>query len=330
MSRAERRAALLSRAAGRGAGAVVLRTFADVAWYTGGFDVRIDRSAPSGSSIVVVSGAGEWVVTDVIEAPRLRDEEPALADLDIVEHPWAAAGDELVSELAAGAEVIEADDLGIDDLRMVLDAEAIDRYRHLGHDLRSVFDQVAASVVPEDTELEVAARIAAGAWALDVHVPVLLVAGADRIPRYRHPLPTPAAVGARVMFVACFERGGLFASSTRYVHLEPPDDELAHRLAATDEILDRLREEATVAGRTVGDAFADCRRFYADAGYPDEWQLHHQGGVAGYRSREVIATPDDPTEIRTGMAFAWNPSITGAKSEETFVLLEAGLTEVLA
>lgn len=330
MSRAARREALVARAGAQGAVGVVLRSFWDVAWYTGGFDVRVDRSAPTGSSVVLVTATGEWVVTDAIEAPRLRAEEAILHDLEIVEHAWPDPPDESLRELAGDALVLEADDLGIEDLRMVLDDEAIDRYRRLGGDLRAIFDDVAATVTPGSTELEIAGRIAGAAWSVDAHVPVLLVAGADRIARFRHPLPTPAPVDERVMFVACLERGGLFASSTRYVHLAPPDGELARRLAATDEILRRLREEATRPGRTVGEAFDDCRRFYADAGFPDEWQLHHQGGVAGYRSREVIAKPDDPTEIRPGMAFAWNPSITGAKSEETFVLLEGGSTEVLA
>jgi hypothetical protein len=46
--------------------------------------------------------------------------------------------------------------------------------------------------------------------------------------------------------------------------------------------------------------------------------------MTGYASREVIATPSTDMPIETGNAFAWNPSITGAKAEETFVLTEAG------
>jgi hypothetical protein len=57
--------------------------------------------------------------------------------------------------------------------------------------------------------------------------------------------------------------------------------------------------------------------------------LHHQGGLTGYASREVIATPSSREIIQAGHAFAWNPSITGAKAEETFVLLESG-AEVVA
>jgi antitoxin VapB len=85
-----------------------------------------------------------------------------------------------------------------------------------------------------------------------------------------------------------------------------------------------MREDATLPGRTLAEAFADCRRFYAEEGFPDGWRDHHQGGTTGYASREVIATPEAHVEILAGQAFAWNPSLRGAKAEETFVLTEAG------
>jgi antitoxin VapB len=126
------------------------------------------------------------------------------------------------------------------------------------------------------------------------------------------------------MLVASAERGGLYANLTRIVELEEPDPELTRRQRACDEILARMREEATRAGRTLADAFADCRRFYAEAGFPGEWRLHHQGGLTGYASRELIATPATHAVIESGHAFAWNPSVAGAKAEETFVLTESG------
>ena len=85
-----------------------------------------------------------------------------------------------------------------------------------------------------------------------------------------------------------------------------------------------MREEATHPGRTMADAFDDCRRFYAEAGFLEEWKLHYQGGTTGYASRQIIATPKSRQQIEIGQAFAWNPSITGAKAEETFILTKVG------
>jgi hypothetical protein len=116
---------------------------------------------------------------------------------------------------------------------------------------------------------------------------------------------------------------------TRIVDLDDPDPELQRRQAACDEILRRMRTEAARPHRTLAEAFEDCRRFYREVGFPGEESRHHQGGTTGYRSREIIATPRTRQAIRVGQAFAWNPSVTGAKAEETFVLLASG-PEVVA
>ena len=131
------------------------------------------------------------------------------------------------------------------------------------------------------------------------------------------------------MLVISAQRGGLYANVTRIVELEEPDANLTARKAACDEILRRMREEATVPGRTLAEAFAACQGHYEDVGFPGEWKRHHQGGMTGYASREVIATPDTDDLIEPGQAFAWNPSITGAKVEETFLLTRDG-PEVVA
>jgi antitoxin VapB len=157
---------------------------------------------------------------------------------------------------------------------------------------------------------------------------VLLAATDARIRRHRHALPAGMVIQKRVMLVASAERHGLYANLTMMRNFDDPDDETARRMSACGEILDRTRA-ATRAGRTFAEVFAEIQSFYSDTGFADEWKLHHQGGSTGYASREVIATPSTMDVIEPGMAFAWNPSITGAKREETFLLTGDGC-EVVA
>jgi len=216
----------------------------------------------------------------------------------------------------------------ISPLRYVLDAEAVESYRRLGIDAVEAVSEAAASLAPDTDGIEAAAELAAACRRRGMFSPVLLAASEERLARYRHPIPREGPLGGRAMLVVCAERGGLFANLTRIIDFEEPDRETARRQEACVEILHRMREEATRPGRTLAEAFEDCRRFYAEAGFPDGWRNHHQGGTTGYASREVIATPEAHQEIRIGQAFAWNPSLEGAKTEETFVLGE-NVPEVL-
>jgi antitoxin VapB len=59
-------------------------------------------------------------------------------------------------------------------------------------------------------------------------------------------------------------------------------------------------------------------------GFPGEWQKHNQGGAAGYQSRDYDGTPTCDEIVLADQAFAWNPSITGFKSEDTMLVHTTG------
>lgn len=330
MSREDRRRRLLETADRLGIGAVLLGIGANFAWYTGGADNRVDHSQPLGAAAVLVTPEVEYVVTNNIEALRMREEETP--GFEVLAHPWYEDPTSLYRELAGsaplGADFPLASTRNISEevtpLRYVLDSDAIEHYRQAGTATSAAMGEAAGAVSRGMTEHEAAANLVAACRRRGLITPVVLVAADDRIARYRHPIPRGATVKRRVMLVASAELRGLYVSLTHIVHLEEPDEDFRRRQGACEEILRRMREEATHPGRALADAFEDCKGFYAEAGFPDEWRLHHQGGMAGYVSREVIATPESRQEIQIGQAFAWNPSITGAKAEETFILTEDG------
>jgi antitoxin VapB len=332
MNRYERLGELMER---RGVEAVVLRRPANFAWYTGGADSKVDHAAPEGVADLIVRPDSELVLTSTIEGPRMRAEQTP--ELDVAEYPWYEDRDAALRAVVGGAPV--GSDVGLPGtldlaediarLRLTLDADAIESLRRVGHDLSAAMTEAAAAVEPGITEHEAAAALTGACRARGLTATVLLAAADERIARHRHPVPVGAQIERRAMLVASAERGGLYANLTRIVELDEPDPELSRRLRACKEILARMRDEATRPGRTLAEAFSDCRRFYAEAGVADEWRLHHQGGLTGYGSRELIATPRTEQPIEPGQAFAWNPSVTGTKAEETFVLTETG-PEVVA
>src|SRR5688500_5428299 len=191
----------------------------------------------------------------------------------------------------------------------------------LGERVTAAIDAVAAELSPGVSELEAGAGLLRRLAADGIRAPVVLAAADERIDRYRHPLPTATPIRRRAMLVAVGERWGLHLALTRMRELEPPSPELDRRRRAVADILAAMLD-ATAPGATLGSVFAATQRAYAEAGFPYEWRLHHQGGLLGYQPRERVATPGDPTELVAGMAVAWNPSITGAKLEASHLLTD--------
>ena len=311
--------------------AVYLCQVANFAWYTGGLESVVMISSDRAEAGLLVTREKATVVCNSIEHPRLRDED-RLEELGFGFHvsPWyhgAPRFDDLVHGLrwASDWPLPDAPDLSaeITRLRYRLTPEEMERYRWVGQHSGQALERAARAARPGMSEVQIAGLIAA--QALDVGItPTLLLVGADeRIYRYRHPIPTEKQLERYAMLVICGRRWGLVASATRFVHFGPLPDELKRKQEAC-ATLDVVYNASTTPGRRVSDIFQAATQAYAEAGYPGEWQKHNQGGAAGYLSRDYEGTPTCDEVVVADQAFAWNPSITGIKSEDTMIVHQAG------
>jgi antitoxin VapB len=100
-----------------------------------------------------------------------------------------------------------------------------------------------------------------------------------------------------------------------------PEDELVSRHRAVTQVDARVILESSPK-TTLGDVMAKEIDQYEREGFPEEWRLHHQGGLTGYAGREVFAVPGSPYTLKSDQALAWNPSITRVKSEDTVLITE--------
>jgi Xaa-Pro aminopeptidase len=303
------------------------------AWVTGGDNV-VDRDGDVGVAAVGYDGAFR-VVTDNIEAQRLLDEElPADATVETAQ--WydeslaTAVADRSPTPAAADFDVPGFERVDATDLRQPLTEADIERYRELGRDAADAVERVCRELEPDDTEHEVAAGLRISLAARDINAPVVLVGGERRAQQYRHYTPSKESLGGYALLSVTAERDGLYASLTRTVTFDPPEwlDERFEAASAVETTALAATRAVGRQGGTAADVFEDVMDAYDAVGYADEWRNHHQGGAAGYAGREWIATPDLDREVHLPMAYAWNPTVQGAKSEDTVLVTDDGF-EVL-
>ena len=122
------------------------------------------------------------------------------------------------------------------------------------------------------------------------------------------------------MVVVCARREGLIANLSRIACIGQVPAELQRKTEAAAYVLAKLL--SITKNDTRGAEFyriaADA---YAEKGFANEINLHHQGGATGYKTRDWVAHPKSSEIVFPNQAFAWNPSITGTKAEETCLIL---------
>jgi Xaa-Pro aminopeptidase len=208
-------------------------------------------------------------------------------------------------------------------LRWSLQEVEVRRYRALGRAAESALNAACRAIQPGMTEFQIAGRLAEECWSLDLTPVVLLVATDERIHRYRHPRPTTKKLRRHAMIVLCARRHGLIVALTRIVHFGKLPAALRRRHDAVCAV-DAALHLATRVGAPVREVFLRGVEAYAEQGFANEWQLHHQGGPCGYQGRDYLGSPSVAGEVLVNQPFAWNPSITGTKSEDTLLATARG------
>ena len=67
-----------------------------------------------------------------------------------------------------------------------------------------------------------------------------------------------------------------------------------------------------------------AKELYAQKGYPEMWKVHHQGGPQGYTNGYYLVTEQNHGIIQENQCYCYNPSITGTKTEDGFIVTKEG------
>lgn len=238
-----------------------------------------------------------------------------------LERAAARYGKRFLSDIPRGTEEPLPERLRL--ARWRLHPAEIERYRRLGADAASAARQALHECHPERSEWEVAGAAARALWSRGIHPLLTLVGGERRGLAYRHPVASGEKIGLRATLVLCGRRHGLFASLTRHVFFRAPTAEERGFALAVAEV-EATAFRATAEGLPLAGIFGRIRDMYRKVGFGGQEELHHQGGPTGYAGRDYLATPDETRTVQPNQAFAWNPSITGTKCEDTIIALKNG------
>ena len=315
------------------AGAIRLRGVDWFSWATAGGMNVVVLGAETGSAQLLVTEHHAYVLTDDIEVQRLQDEEvPPGWDWHVIAWAEPQLRERFVAEVAADGVVFSdrpvAGEHPLPPVckaeRLILSLQERQRLRLVGQQAASAMSEVMHAARPDWSEFALAGAGAEALWGRGLHPVLTLAAGSRRLVKYRHPTPSDALLCDEAMLVFCARGFGLVVSLTRFVQFASPDAQRRRQQAALRRI-EAAGLQAIRAGTPLSEVYRAFEQAYCREGHAHAIREHHQGGLAGYLPREVIATPWSHDVLAQGMALAFNPSLTGSKMEDTFLLQDQQL-----
>jgi len=313
--------------------AIYIKRQCNFSWLTGGGLNVVGITLELGVAGLLITTDKEYVICNNIEAPRMEKEEK-LEDqgYKIRSFPWYEDNElKLVKELSGGnklgADYVFPDSKDIskkiNELRYSLTPWEINRYKEIGQLTSLAIEETAKTIKPGEKECTIVGRLAERLWENRIDYITTFCAADERISDFRHPIPTEKKIKNRVMLCVNSRRQGLIVSLTRFVQFGTVPDDFRNKYS-TNVLIDCTMMAHTIPGKPVVEAFLKGIEVYKQTGYHDEFKLHHQGGAIGYVGRDYRVNFQTTEIVQENQAFAWNPTITGSKSEDTMIATSTG------
>jgi len=316
-----------------GLNAILLKRQSNFSWLTAGGKNMVPICVEVGFSSLLITASEKFVITSRIESARNMEEEQ-LEELGftLLEHEWFEPKElELVKKVVPTLEVgcdmpvygLKDISEAIKQIRYSLTPPEIERYLWLGEKTSECIESVMTEVKPGDTEAEVTGELTRRLWQHRIDQIGFQAAADERAYKYRHPIPTEKKIDKYLMLCVMARKWGFILTITRIMHFGKASEKLMKQYK-DNVFIECSMIAATRPGVVTGDIFNKTCRLYDDLGYVDEWKLHHQGGAIDYDIRNYICTSESQDIVQKNQAFCWNPSISGTKSEDAFLVKEDG------
>lgn len=296
-------------------------------WLTGGRGfIGLAATGACGSLIVTLDKV--YLVAENIEATRLYKEQLGEnPDIIVKEYPWQTPDKkmEIIEEICPSKDLLDEGSISSQmfQLRTVMSHYDIVRYREICKTTASTLEDICHTLKKGMSEYDLAGQISQKMWENNLEPITILIGFDDRALNYRHPVPTDKKLENYALVAVCTRRNGLIASATRMVALNDPGEEMMKRQKVAAYV-DSVLAANTKPGNKLGDVFDKAVDAYASKDFDGEWKFHHQGGLTGYMPRELKGMSGVNHIVKTNEVYGWNPSVQGAKSENTLLVTEDG------
>ena len=299
--------------------------------YLTGGNGYIGFASTASCATIIVTLKKLYLVANNIESQRLYEEQlDKNKDVVIMEYPWyeESKKQELISQIVEEKKLLDEAEVAdeISSLRTKLSDHNKEELRILCKESAIIVENICKDLNADITENELAGEISKRLWEANIEPITILIGFDERAEKYRHPVFVGNKLKNYALVAICTRRNGLICSLTRNVLLTSDDKMIEkHEKCA---YVDAVFTSNIVAGEKLSDVFLKGVSAYEEVGYEGEYKHHHQGGLTGFMAREIKANVDTHHLIRVGEAYAFNPSIQGAKTEDTVLLTDNEL-EVL-
>jgi hypothetical protein len=299
-------------------------------WLTSGAMPR-GNIDPVESPVVYYSAEQRWLIAGNVDSQRLFDEEVDGLGFQLKEWPWHWGREQLLIDLCHGRKFIS--DRALPQANVVAEQlrtwrRALTAYEQaclqaLGQVLAHALEAACRTMVPEESEREVAAQVSHRLMHRGVNPVQISVAADGRSRLYRQCGFTSTPIQKYAVLTATARKYGLNVTASRTVCFGPPDATLrqehntACKVSATylaSSWPDAVPSEILTAGRRV---FLIC-------GFEHEWLQAPQGHVTGRSPVELRITPTTSDLFHAGWAVTWQASAGAASSCDTFILADDG------